>query len=110
MDIEKALMNELVENGTDKARDLFLKWQESRIQAKEMLLGKLEQVNETASLPIVSERPKFVKCSVTGLISVNQSGSSIGGGFWEYLYADEVAKLGIDPKGTKNADLVEGGR
>lgn len=102
-------MNELAENGTDKARDLFLKWQESR-NAKEMLLSKLEQVNENASLPIVSERPKFVKCSVTGLISVNQSGSSIGGGFWEYLYADEVAKLGIDPNTTKNADLVEGGR
>lgn len=110
MDIEKALMDELAKNGTDRARDLFLKWQESRIQAKEMLLDKLEQVNENDSLPIVSERPKFVRCSVTGLISVNQSGSSIGGGFWEYLYADEVAKLGINPKTTKNADMSEGGR
>lgn len=69
----------------------------------------IEVVNKS-SISNVSERPKFVKCSVTGLISVNQSGSSIGGGFWEYLYADEVAKLGIDPNTTKNADLVEGGR
>jgi len=73
-------------------------------------IGRLERVNENNSLPIVIDRPKFVKCSVTGLISVNQSGSSIGGGFWEYLYAEEVAKLGIDPKTTKNADIVEGGR
>jgi len=70
----------------------------------------MERVNKNTSLPNVSERPKFVKCSVTGVISVNQSGSSIGGGFWEYLYADEVAMLGIDPKTTKNADMVEGGR
>ena len=69
----------------------------------------MEQVNKNTSLPNVSERPKFVKCSVTGVISVNQSGSSVGGGFWEYLYADEVAMLGIDPKTTKNADMVEGG-
>lgn len=69
----------------------------------------IDVVNKS-SISHVSERPKFVKCSVTGLISVNQSGSSIGGGFWEYLYADEVAKLRIDPKTTKNADLVEGGR
>ena len=72
----------------------------------------LELLNKASDgdLADVSERPKFVKCSVTGLISVNQSDSSIGGGFWEYLYADEVAKLGIDPKNTKNADMVEGGR
>ena len=37
MDIEKALMDELAKHGTDKAKDLFLKWQESRIQARKAL-------------------------------------------------------------------------
>lgn len=73
-------------------------------------VDSLEKVNKNDFLLNVSERPKFVKCSVTGLISVNKSGSSIGGGFWEYLYAHEVAKLGIDPKTTQNADVVEGVR
>jgi hypothetical protein len=68
MNIEKELMNELAENGTDKARDLFLKWQENRIQAKETFLSKLDQVNETDSLPIV-------RASLSGveLISLERS-------------------------------------
>jgi len=42
MDIETQLMNELAENGTDKARELFLKWQAERIKAKELLIEKLK--------------------------------------------------------------------
>jgi hypothetical protein len=45
-DIEKALLEELAENGTDKARELFLQWQEEKIKAKERLIAKLEQVTQ----------------------------------------------------------------
>lgn len=88
-------------------------WNHSYIRGKVSAFDIALELIEKASYGVldhVSERPKFVRCSVTGLISVNQSGSSIGNGFWEYLHADEVAKLGIDPKTTKNADMVEGGR
>jgi hypothetical protein len=50
MDIETQLINELAENGTDKARELFLKWQEQRIKAKERLIEKLNAVNNNCDL------------------------------------------------------------
>lgn len=56
MDIETQLINELAKNGTDKARELFLKWQEQRIKAKERLIEKLNAVNNNCDLADVSER------------------------------------------------------
>ena len=56
MDIETQLINELAENGTDKARELFLKWQEQRIKAKERLIEKLNAANSNCDLPDVKRR------------------------------------------------------
>lgn len=54
MDIETQLINELTENGTEKARELFLKWQEQRIKAKERLIEKLKVVDNNCDLADVS--------------------------------------------------------
>ena len=65
MDIETQLIDELAENGTDKARELFLKWQEQRIKAKERLIEKLNAVNNNCDLADVSNlfsaQDKFLK-------------------------------------------------
>jgi hypothetical protein len=50
MDIERELINELAENGTDKARNLFIKWQEQRINAKQRLIKNLTAVNNNCDL------------------------------------------------------------
>jgi hypothetical protein len=50
MDIETKLMNELAENGTDRARELFLQWQEERIKSKESFIEKLDAVNNNCDL------------------------------------------------------------
>lgn len=60
MDIETQLMNELAENGTDRARELFLQWQEERIKAKEKLIEKLKAVNNNCDLANVSQ--SFCSC------------------------------------------------
>lgn len=62
----------------------------------------LEARNTTKALKDQVPVPKFVKCSITGLISVNQVGSTPAGGIWETLYREEVAELGIDPATTGN--------
>ena len=49
MDIETQLMNELAENGTDRARELFLKWQEKRIKATERFIEKIKAANVSTS-------------------------------------------------------------
>ena len=54
-----------------------------------------------------SKLPKLVKCSVSGIIAVNQSGSSISGGFWEYLSASEVRELGFNSDKTKNKGICD---
>lgn len=50
MDIETELINELADNGTDKAIELFIKWQEQRIKAKQRLIEKLTAVNNNCDL------------------------------------------------------------
>jgi hypothetical protein len=41
-DIEDQIINELAENGTQKARELFLKWQEGRLKATEQFIEMLK--------------------------------------------------------------------
>lgn len=60
MDIETQLINELAENGTDKARELFLKWQEQRIKATERFIEKLNAVNNNCDLANLSERLSLI--------------------------------------------------
>ena len=77
MDIETQLMNELAENGTDRARELFLKWQEERIKSKERLVEKLKAVNKLTIPAVIKsfcscEKPKhnypeMVWCDTCGL-------------------------------------------
>ena len=50
MNIEQELMNELAKNGTDKARELFLLWQEERIKIKERLIEKLNQLTNSKGI------------------------------------------------------------
>ena len=46
MSTESKLIKELADNGTKKAQELFLKWQEERLASKQRLLDRLDALTE----------------------------------------------------------------